>query len=86
MLLPLAEEALRQVHKCDIMVNDLHPDNVVLVADGTMTKVFFVEFSHSIPSPSLAQFEEDMYNLRAMFSRKINLNRSDSMMKKTLCA
>ncbi len=67
-LLPLAEEALRRVHKCDIMVNDLQPGNVVLVADGTVTRVFFVDFSHSIPSPSLAHFEEDLCSLRAMFS------------------
>ncbi len=71
-LLPLAEEALRNVHKCNIMVNDLHPDNVVFLAEGTTTKVFFVDFSHSIPSPSLAQFEEDMCDLRAMFSCKVD--------------
>ncbi len=50
------------------MVNDLQPGNVVLVADGTVTRVFFVDFSHSIPSPSLAHFEEDLCSLRAMFS------------------
>ena len=47
-LLPLAEEALRKVHRCSIMVNDVHPDNIVLVVDDNMTRVFFADFSHSI--------------------------------------
>ena len=70
-LLPLAEEALRRVHGCDIMVNDLHPDNIVLVADGNMARVFFVDFSHSIPSPSLAQCEEEICSLHDVFSQKV---------------
>jgi len=70
-LLPLAEEALRKVHRCRILVNDLHPDNVVLVADGNMARVFFVDFSHSTPLPSLAQREEELCSLRALFSLKI---------------
>ncbi|DBA99129.1 TPA: hypothetical protein ACH3X1_014261 [Trebouxia sp. C0004] len=65
-LLPLAEEALRKVHRCSIMVNDLHPENIVLVAN-----VFFVDFSHSTPSPSLAQCREELCSLRAVFSLKI---------------
>ncbi len=71
-LLPLAEGALRQVHKCNIMVNDLYPDNVVLLVDGTTTKVFFVDFSHAIPSPSLAHLIEDICTLHAMFSCKVD--------------
>lgn len=54
-LLPLAEEALKKVHRCNIMVNDLHPNNIVLVAGGNMARAFFVDFSHSTLSPSLAQ-------------------------------
>jgi len=65
-LLPLAEEALRKVHLCSILVNDLHPDNVVLVADGNMASVFFVDFSYSIPSPTLAQCAEELCSLRAV--------------------
>ena len=70
-LLPLAEEALRKVHRCSIMVNDVHPDNIVLVVDGNMTRVFFADFSHSTPSPSLAQCGEELCSLRAVFSLKI---------------
>ena len=70
-MLPLAEEALRKVHRCSIIVNDLHPDNIVLVADGNMARVFFVNFSHSTPSPSLAQCEEELFSLHAVFSLKI---------------
>ncbi|DBA83609.1 TPA: hypothetical protein ACH3X1_006177 [Trebouxia sp. C0004] len=69
--LPLAEEALRKVHRCSIMVNDLHPENIVLVANGNLPRVFFVDFSHSTPSPSLAQCGEELCSLRAVFSLKI---------------
>lgn len=41
-LLPLAKAALKKVHRCSIMVNDLHPDNIVLVADGNMAGVFLL--------------------------------------------
>ena len=61
---------LRKVHRCSIMVNDMHSDNIVLVADGTMARVFFVDFSHSVSSPSLAQCEEELCGLHAVFSRK----------------
>jgi len=53
------------------MVNDLHPDNIVLVVDGSMARVFFVDFSHSTSSPSLAQCEEELCSLHAVFSQKI---------------
>ncbi len=69
-LLPLAEEALRKVHRCSILVNDLHPDNVVLVADGNMARVFFIDFSHSTPLPTLAQCAEELCSLRDVFSLK----------------
>ena len=54
-----------------MLVNDLHPENVVLVADGNMARVFFVDFSHSTPLPSLAQREEELCSLRALFSLKV---------------
>ena len=66
----LAEEALRKVHRCSILVNDLHPDNVVLVADGNMARVFFIDFSHSTPLPTLAQCAEELCSLRDVFSLK----------------
>ncbi|KAL3141581.1 hypothetical protein ABBQ32_004824 [Trebouxia sp. C0010 RCD-2024] len=40
-LLPPAEEALGKVHRRSILVNDLHPNNMVLVADGNKARAFF---------------------------------------------
>ena len=71
-LLPLAEEALRKVHMCSILVNDLHPDNIVLIANGNTAKVFFVDFSHSTPSPSVAQCEEELRSLHAVFHCRLS--------------
>ena len=80
-LLPLAEEALRKVHRCSILVNDLHPDNNVLVADGNKARVpFFVDFSHSTLSPSLAQCEGELCSLRAVFSQKSQQDMAEGIM------
>ena len=47
-LLPYAEEALRQVHGCQIRVYDVHASNVTIVPDSgnSQVQVFsFVDFS-----------------------------------------
>lgn len=65
--LPPAEEALRKVHGCDILVNDLHPDNIVLATADDMPRVYFIDFSHSVSLPSLAQCEQEIRSLHAAF-------------------
>ncbi len=67
-LLPLAEEALRKVHACNILVNDLHPNNIVLTGQRNRMGVLFVDFSHSDSAPTLAQLEKEICSLRAVFS------------------
>lgn len=79
-LLPSAEEALRNVHRCSILVNDLHPNNIVLVADGNKARAFFVDFSHSTLSPSLAQCEEELCSLLAVFSQKSQQDMAEGIM------
>ena len=66
-LLPLAEDALRKVHGCNILVNDLHPDNIVLATVDNMPRVYFIDFSHSVALPSLAQCEQEIRSLHAVF-------------------
>lgn len=66
-LLPLAEDALRKVHGCNILVNDLHRDNIMLATADNMPRVFFIDFSHSVSLPSLAQCEQEICSLHAVF-------------------
>ena len=65
--LPLAEEALRKVHGCTILVNDLHPGNIMLATIDAMPRVFFIDFSHSVSAPSLAQCEQEIRRLHDLF-------------------
>ena len=67
--LPYAEEALRQVHGCQILVNDLHASNVVIVPESSefQVQVFFVDFSLSQTMPSKAQCQEELQALTALF-------------------
>jgi tRNA A-37 threonylcarbamoyl transferase component Bud32 len=68
-LLPYAEEALRQVHGCQILVNDLHASNVIIVPDSSKSRVhvFFVDFSLSQTMPSKAQCQDEFQALTALF-------------------
>ena len=68
-MLPYAEEALRQVHGCGILLNDLRSSNIVVVPDSNQLRVqvFFVDFSSSQPGPSLAQCEDELQVLRSLF-------------------
>lgn len=66
-LLQQAEEALRQIHACGVAINDLHPGNAMVVQEGNMAKIFFVDFSHAILSASPALYEEDVSMLRSLF-------------------
>ena len=45
-IMPYAEEALRQVHDCQILVNDLHASNVIIVpgSSKSQVQVFFCGF------------------------------------------
>lgn len=60
-ILPHAQEALRQVHGCEILVNDVHASNIVIVSESTKSRVqgVFVDFglSQSMPSKALRQDE-----------------------------
>ncbi len=68
-ILPYAEEALRQVHGCQILVNDLHASNVVIVPESSKSRVqvFFVDFSLSQTMPSKAQCQDEFQALTALF-------------------
>ena len=44
-LLPAAKAALNQIHDCGVLVNDLHPKNVVIRLHENQVHVFFVDFS-----------------------------------------
>ena len=68
-LLQVAEVALKKVRRCNIMVNDLHRDNIVVVPGIDTARVFFIDFSHSIPVPSLSQCEDDLRSLSAVFAQ-----------------
>ena len=70
-LLQVAEAALEKVHRCNIMVNDLHRHNIVVVPAIDMARVFFIDFSHSILSPSLSQCEDELCSLRTVFSQLV---------------
>ena len=49
-MLPYAEEALRQVHGCQILVNDLHASNVGIVPESSKfrVQVFFGFVCHKL--------------------------------------
>ena len=68
-MLPYAEEALRQVHGCQILVNDLHASNIVIVPESTKSRVqiLFVDFSLSQSMPSKAQCQNEFQALAALF-------------------
>ncbi len=68
-ILPYAEEALRQVHGCQILMNDLHASNIVVVPESTKSRVqdFFVDFSLSQTRPSKAQCQDKVKALAALF-------------------
>lgn len=54
-------------------MNDLHTDNIVLVGGGKggdTARVFFVDFSHSILSPTPAQCVEEINSLHAVFAMR----------------
>ena len=55
------------VHGCNILVNDLHTDNIVVTTVDNMRKVYFVDFSHSMASPSEAQCAQEIRSLHAVF-------------------
>ena len=59
-ILPYAEEALRQVHTCGILVNGLHGGVI-------MPDIFFVDFSLAQTHPSAEQCLEEMHSLRLLF-------------------
>lgn len=65
--LQLAEKALRKVHDCNILVSDLHPDNVVLATGDATPRLYFIDFSHSSSFPSLAQCAEEIRTLHTVF-------------------
>jgi tRNA A-37 threonylcarbamoyl transferase component Bud32 len=68
-LLTVAGAALQQIHDCGVLVNDLHPKNVVIRQDENQVHVFFVDFSHSrLESPSAAQREHEMASLHMALS------------------
>ena len=68
-ILPYAEEALRQVHGCQILMNDLHASNIVIVPGSTKSRVqvFFVDFSLSQTMPSKTQCHDEFQALKALF-------------------
>ena len=68
-LLPYAEEALRQVHGCQILINDLHNKNIVIVPDSSKSQaqVFFVDFSLSQAMPSMAQCQDELQAIKTLF-------------------
>ena len=68
-ILPYAEEALRQVHACQILVNDLHASNIVIVPESSkfQVQVSFVDFSLSQTLPSKAQCQDELQALAALF-------------------
>lgn len=69
-LWPYAEEALKQVHGCQVLVNDLHRSNVVVVPEskGCRGQVFFVDFSQSqMTLPSLDQCQYELRVLKSLF-------------------
>jgi len=68
-LLPLAKAALQKVHRCGVLVNDLHPKNMVVKQDDNTVQVFFVDFSHArLTRPSIAQCQDEMDSLCRMLS------------------
>ena len=66
-LLRLAEDPLRKVHGCNVLVNSLHRDHIVLATADNMTRVYFIDFSHSHSLPSVAQCEQEICSLHAVF-------------------
>ena len=69
-LWPYAEEALNQVHGCQVLVNDLHRSNVVVVpeSEDRRGQVFFVDFSLSqITWPSLDERQYELRVLKSLF-------------------
>jgi len=65
----VARAALQQIHDCGVVVNDLHPKNVVITQDEDQVHVFFVDFSHSrLVSPTAAQREDEMASLHTALS------------------
>ena len=66
-LLPLAVEALKEVHEFGIVINDVHAGNILLIADGNITRVFFIDLSHASQSASLETCEAEVRDLCAVF-------------------
>lgn len=67
--MPAARAALKRIHDCGVLVNDLHPKNLVIRLHENQVHVFFVDFSHSfLVSPSAAQREYEMASLRMALS------------------
>lgn len=69
-LWPYAEEALKQVHGCQVLVNDLHRSNVVVVPESKDRRgqVFFVDFSQSqVTLPSLDERQYELQVLKLLF-------------------
>ena len=63
-LLPAARAALKQIHDCGFLVNDLHPKNVVIRLHEDQVHECFVDFNHScLVSPSAAQRKYEMASL-----------------------
>ena len=80
-LLPAAKAALNQIHDCGVLVNDLHPKNVVIRLHDNQVHVFFVDFSHScLVSPSAAQRKYEMASLHMVLSGPAPVSRKQTLL------
>jgi len=57
------------VHGCQILINDLHNNNIVIVPESSKSQaqVFFVDFSLSQAMPSIAQCQDELQAIKLLF-------------------